>query len=116
MVSSLRLRRLNDAPVQPDRGCVLYWMTSARRARWNFALDHAVEQARSLGRPLVVLEALRVDYRWASARFHAFVVDGMRDNRAAFDAAAIAYYPISSPLRARAPGCSRRSPAMPPWS
>ena len=97
MVSSLRLRRLNDAPVQPDRGCVLYWMTSARRARWNFALDHAVEQARSLGRPLVVLEALRVDYRWASARFHAFVVEGMRDNWAAFDAAAITYYPYLEP-------------------
>jgi len=40
--------------------------------------------ARQLARPLLVLEALRCDYPWASARFHRFILEGMRDNAAAF--------------------------------
>lgn len=44
--------------------------------------------------PLVVFEALRVDYQWASDRFHTFVVEGMRDNQAAFEPSdSVAYYP-----------------------
>ncbi|MDP1569162.1 MAG: hypothetical protein Q8L86_04090 [Vicinamibacterales bacterium] len=97
MVPPLRLARLNDAPVRPERAFVLYWMIAARRSAWNFALDHAVAQARALGRPLLVLEALRVDHRWASARFHQFVLDGMRDQQAAFTAAGITYYPYLEP-------------------
>ncbi len=64
---------------------VLYWMIAARRARSNFGLEQAISHARRLRKPLVVLEALRVDHPWASDRFHQFVLDGMRDNRAAFD-------------------------------
>ena len=36
--------------------------------------------ARRLRRPLVVLEALRCGYPWASDRLHRFVLDGMADN------------------------------------
>ncbi len=104
MVPPLRLSRLNAAPVRPDRAFVLYWMIAARRPRWNFALDHAVAQARALGLPLVVLEALRVGHRWASARFHQFVIDGMRDNRAAFDASGITYHPYLEPAPGAAAG------------
>ncbi|MFP5380150.1 MAG: deoxyribodipyrimidine photolyase, partial [Vicinamibacteria bacterium] len=97
MLPPLRLTRLNAAPVRPERPYVLYWMVAARRPHWNFALDHAVAEARRLGRPLVVLEALRVDHRWASERFHQFVLDGMRDSRAAFDKAGVTYYPYLEP-------------------
>ena len=68
-------------------------MTANRRTSWNFALDRALEHARTLGKPLVVLEALRVDYRWACDRFHQFVVDGMRDNQRAFREAGVTYLP-----------------------
>ena len=78
---SIRLRRLNDAPVRANGDFVLYWMVANRRLDWNFALDRAVEHARSLGRPLVILEGLRVDYPWASHRHHRFVLDGMREHR-----------------------------------
>jgi deoxyribodipyrimidine photo-lyase len=80
MVPSLRVRSVNSAPLLPDRDIVLYWMIAARRTRSNYALEHAAAYARSLGKPLVVLEALRVDHAWAAARFHQFVVDGMCDN------------------------------------
>lgn len=58
--SGLRVRALGHAPVRGDGAFVLYWMTAAHRTGWSFALDRAVGWARELGKPLVVLEALRV--------------------------------------------------------
>ncbi|MCA9525376.1 MAG: deoxyribodipyrimidine photolyase [Myxococcales bacterium] len=94
---SLRLRAVNDLAVRPDGAYVLYWMIAQRRTRWNFALQYAADQARALGRPLLVFEPLRVGYRWASRRLHAFVIDGMRDQRAACAAAGVAYLPYVEP-------------------
>ncbi len=90
----LRLRIENEAPVRPKRDYVLYWMVEARRTRWNRGLGRAVALAKAMGRPLLVFEALRCDYRYASARFHRFVLDGMADQTARFEAAGIAYYPF----------------------
>ncbi|MFM2161029.1 MAG: hypothetical protein RLZZ383_541 [Pseudomonadota bacterium] len=92
-VAAIRVRQVNEAPVRPERAYVLYWMTSARRLRWNHALDHALAHARALGRPLLVLEALRVNYPWASERLHAFVCEGMVDNAARAAAAGVTYLP-----------------------
>jgi deoxyribodipyrimidine photo-lyase len=75
-----RIRDLNGAPVRPERSFVLHWMTASRRVRWNPALERAVELARELGKPLVVLEALRAAYPHASDRLHAFVLQGMAEN------------------------------------
>ena len=72
--------RSNAAPLRRERAFVLYWMTAARRARFNPALERAVELARELGRPLAILEALRVGYPYASDRLHAFVMQGMAEN------------------------------------
>lgn len=82
---------------------MLYWMTAQRRATWNFALQRAVECARTLQRPLVVLEALRCDYDWASDRLHTFVLQGMADNAQRFAGTSITYYPYVEP----APGAGR---------
>ena len=73
MVDPARIRRANDAPLRPERAYVLYWMTAARRTRYNPALERAVWHAEQLGRPLLVFEALRLDHRWASTRVHTFV-------------------------------------------
>lgn len=86
-----------DVPPDAQGRYVLYWMIGARRAGWNFALDRAVDWARTLGKPLLVLEALRADYRWASDRLHHFVLDGMRDNQAAFAEFGVGYYPYVEP-------------------
>ncbi len=72
-------------------------MIAARRARWNFALEAAVEHATRLGKPLVVLEALRVDYRWASDRHHRFVLDGMADNARRLARLGVLYHPYVEP-------------------
>jgi deoxyribodipyrimidine photo-lyase len=97
MVPEIRIFAKNDAAVRADGDYVLYWMISSRRTRWNFAIDRAAEWAVELGKPIVVLEALRNGYRWASDRLHRFVIDGMRDNAAALDGSPIAYYPYVEP-------------------
>ena len=75
-----RLRALNAAPLRPGRAFVLDWMTAARRTTWSPALERAVARARELGKPLVVLEALRLDAPHASDRLHAFALEGMAEN------------------------------------
>ena len=102
-IPPLRIRALHDAPLRPDGAYVLYWMVAARRAAHSFALDRAVGIARDLGKPLVVLEALRAGYPWASDRLHAFVLEGMKDNAAAFARAGVLYHPYVEP----APGDGR---------
>ncbi len=88
---------VHDVPPQAERAYVLYWMIGARRATWNFALDRAVDWADELGKPLLVLEALRSDYQWASDRLHQFVIDGMRVNAEALSKARIEHYPYLEP-------------------
>jgi deoxyribodipyrimidine photo-lyase len=78
-VPSERIRSLNENPPNPEGGYVLYWMTAYRRTSSNFALQRAAEWSRQLGKPLVVLSALRLDYRWATDRSHAFILDGIAD-------------------------------------
>ena len=96
-VPSTRVSRMNDAPVHDDRPYVLYWMTAFRRRHYNFALQRAVEHAVALGKPLVILEALRVGYQWASDRLHQFVLDGMKDNQDSFAESPVRYYAYVEP-------------------
>jgi len=93
-VPEIRIRQCNSAPVRPDGRLVLYWMVAFRRAIWNFALDRALEWAERLGKPLVVLEALRCDYPWASDRMHSFVLDGMAENACRFEGTGVLHYPF----------------------
>ncbi|GMV08082.1 MAG: deoxyribodipyrimidine photo-lyase [Gemmatimonadota bacterium] len=92
-----RLHPLNEAPVRADGRYVLYWMVTARRLRWNFALDHALGLARSLRVPLLVLEAIRAGYPWASQRHHAFALEGMREHRDRLSGTGVAYHPYVEP-------------------
>ena len=73
----LRLSVLNDRPPKAEGEFVVYWMTAARRTRWNFALQRAVGWARELKRPLVIIEVLTCGGRWDSDRHHRFVLQGM---------------------------------------
>jgi deoxyribodipyrimidine photo-lyase len=102
-IPSLRIRSLNGAPARPEREFVLYWMIAARRTRWNFALDRALDHGARLGKPVLILEALRADYPWASDRLHAFVLRGMADNARRCAAHGLAYYPYVEP----SPGAGR---------
>lgn len=100
MVPELRIQAANSAPVMAARDFVLYWMIAFRRTQWNFSLERAAEWARELGKPLVILEPLRVGYPWASDRLHRFVIDGMADNAESIRQLknrGIFYYPYVEP-------------------
>lgn len=100
MTPLVRIRALNESPLRAEGQFVLYWMTSFRRAGWNFALQRAVEEAARLKKPLVVLEALRVGYPGASDRLHTFILEGMAENQRRFAKTAAHYLPYVE----RAPG------------
>jgi deoxyribodipyrimidine photo-lyase len=103
-VPHVRLRAVNDLPIRSDGAYVVYWMVGSRRLQLNFALQRAVEQARALGKPLIILEALRCDYPWASDRLHRFVIDGMADHAVALAGTPVAYLPYVEPTRGAGKG------------
>ena len=92
-VPSLRIRTVNNEEVSGSGDYVLYWMIANRRAGYNFSLQRAVEWAKKLSKPLVILEALRSDYPWASDRMHQFIIEGMADNALQFAKRNVLYYP-----------------------
>ena len=98
-VPAVRIRQCNEAPVRPEGEYVLYWMISSRRLHGNFALDRALEHCAALGKPLVVFEALRIGYQWASDRLHRFVLDGMADNAKTCQAHGVRYYAYVEPAK-----------------
>ncbi|MEO8499950.1 MAG: deoxyribodipyrimidine photolyase [Vicinamibacteria bacterium] len=93
-LNQARLLRLNDKPIVKDGQFVLYWMQIQRRLSHNHSLDYAIKCANELGRPLVVYEGLRMDYPWASARLHQFILEGMRDNAATAKKMGFTYWPF----------------------
>jgi deoxyribodipyrimidine photo-lyase len=92
-VPAIRVRSANSLAVLQSKDFVLYWMISSRRVTWNFAVDRAVEWAEKLQKPLVILEALRCGYSWASDRIHRFVIDGMAENARRLKGTGVLYYP-----------------------
>ncbi len=106
-VPRVRIRGLIDASPVSNGDYVLYWMSSARRGSYNFSLQRALELCRQLNKPLLVLEALRVDYPWASQRLHQFILEGMRDNRQAFAKAGVSYLAYVEPERHHGRGLVR---------
>lgn len=91
-VPATRIRPANAAPVAGEGEYVLCWMLSNRRLSPNGALDRAVEWARHLGKPLVLLESLRCGYRRASDRIQQLVPDGMAEHQYARDGRAPSSY------------------------
>jgi deoxyribodipyrimidine photo-lyase len=93
-IPELRVRPANNLPLNSDGSYVLYWMTAFRRLGWNFALQHSVEAARELGKPLVVLELLLIDYPYASPRLHTFMLEGMAERSDQLNGSPIFHYPF----------------------
>ena len=91
MNSNNRLRIFNPG-VKPGH-CVVYWMISARRTQWNHGLEHAINIANENNLPLVVVEPLAINHGWVNDRSHAFIIQGMADNRRAFTDSPITYVP-----------------------
>jgi deoxyribodipyrimidine photo-lyase len=96
-VPQIRIRDCNGAPIRAGGRYILYWMIANRRLTYNFALARAVEHARELRKPIVIFEALRCGYPWASERLHRFVLDGMAHNASVCASRGIRYFPYVEP-------------------
>jgi deoxyribodipyrimidine photo-lyase len=96
---SVRVQAATEHNANPDGQYVLYWMTAYRRLESNFALQRATELAVAWNKPLIVLEGLRIGYRWASDRFHRFVLDGMLDNQQAAQELPLTYLAYVEPRK-----------------
>jgi deoxyribodipyrimidine photo-lyase len=93
-LNQARLHRLNDQPIAHTAEFILYWMQAQRRLSHNHSLDYALKCASELRKPLVIYEGLRLDYPWASARHHQFILEGMRDNAATAARRGFTYWPF----------------------
>ena len=91
MIPESRLRIFKQGIGSGD--CIVYWMISARRSSWNHGLEHAINLANERNLPLVVVEPLAIAHRWANDRSHTFVIQGMMDNKRAFEDSPITYIP-----------------------
>jgi len=89
-----RIRLANDSPIDPAGRYVLYWCQMYRRWDRNHALDAAIAQARELKKPLVVYEGLKLNYPWASARMHQFMLEGMAESAKRAKELGIHYWPF----------------------
>ncbi len=92
-----RVRMANERTVNRRGRYVLYWMQMFRRLHANHALDYAIHLANTLKKPLVIFEALKLHYPWASARHHTFILQGMRDNAVTAEAMDALYWPFVEP-------------------
>ena len=86
-----RVVQVNDKPVNAKAKYVLYWMQMYKRVDNNHSLIYAIRRANELRLPLVVYEGLKYYYPWASDRIHAFILEGVEEKRAAFEALGIRY-------------------------
>ncbi len=96
-VPEIRIKKANRADADARGSYVLYWMTAYRRVEYNYSLQRAAEWCRELKKPLLILEALRCGYQWASRRLHRFIIQGMLDNASGIEGKNVLYYPYLEP-------------------
>ena len=95
--STKRIRTLNEHELNNEGEYVLYWMQINRRVEYNFALEHAVNLANTLNKPLLIYEGLSATYPWASDRFHSYIIDGMKEHKVQSESQHWNYYGYIEP-------------------
>src|SRR4051812_9633711 len=79
MIHHSRTRTLSNKAIVQSGRFVLYWMQQSQRTRFNHALEHAIEEANELRKPLLVCFGLMDDYPEANQRHYAFMLEGLAD-------------------------------------
>ena len=81
-IEATRIKPLNSSDI-PRGDYVLYWMQQSQRSTYNHALEYAVRQANKLDRMLLVGFGLTDDYPEANLRHYTFMLEGLKETRAA---------------------------------
>eukprot|EP00871_Galdieria_phlegrea_P003939 jgi/Galph1/4546/GphlegSOOS_G3149.1 len=74
-----RIHVLNNNPIQHNGKYVLYWMQTAVRVAYNYALDYAIHRAIHSEKPLLICFGLTESFPEANARHYAFLLQGLLD-------------------------------------
>ncbi len=82
MIQETRIQKLNSKGLRTG-GYVLYWMQQSQRAEYNHALEYAVGEADRQGLPVVVVFGLTDGYPEANLRHYTFMLEGLKETRAA---------------------------------
>jgi deoxyribodipyrimidine photo-lyase len=80
MVQPERIKPLNRQPVL-DGKYVVYWMQQSQRAEYNHALEHAVERANALDKPLIVYFGITDRFPEANERHYSFMLQGLQETQ-----------------------------------
>ena len=89
-----RIRVLNDVEPRRDGRYVLYLLQQANRARFNPALELAIDEANRLDLPVVACFGLldgASGFPEANARHYAFLLQGLADAKAGLDARGVGF-------------------------
>ena len=81
-IQPTRIKSLNDTDIRTG-DYVLYWMQQSQRARYNHALEYAVQQANKQDQMLLVGFGLMDDYPDANLRHYTFMLEGLKETSAA---------------------------------
>jgi deoxyribodipyrimidine photo-lyase len=73
---------LRNRESQKDRRYVLHWMQASQRARYNHALEYAIEKANELHKPLLVLFGITENFPNANLRHYLFMLEGLSETKA----------------------------------
>ena len=87
-IESTRIKPLNASDI-PGGDYVLYWMQQSQRATYNHALEYAIQQANNLDLMLLVIFGLTDNYPDANLRHYTFMLEGLKETRAALAARGI---------------------------
>ena len=81
VIHSERTKDLNSRSEKAGE-YVVYWMQQSARAHYNHALELALQQAATLGLPLLVVFVLTDTFPEANLRHYRFLLEGLEDTRA----------------------------------
>jgi deoxyribodipyrimidine photo-lyase len=81
-IQETRIKILNDADIRKG-DYVLYWMQQSQRAKFNHALEYAVQQANKQDRTLLVAFGLTDNYPEANLRHYTFMLEGLKETQEA---------------------------------
>jgi deoxyribodipyrimidine photo-lyase len=82
MIEEARIKHFNDSR-KTSGDYVLYWMQASQRAKYNHALEFAVEKANELRQPLIVYFGLTINYPEANLRHYRFMLEGIQETKLA---------------------------------
>ncbi|GHF43146.1 deoxyribodipyrimidine photo-lyase [Deinococcus metalli] len=89
MIHDTRVSRLNAHAVASTGQYVLLWVQASVRVTDNHALEYAIREANTRRLPVVAVFGLTPSYPDANARHYRYLLEGLRDLRAALGARGI---------------------------